>query len=148
MLCSQLVSILSCSSYIIQEHDAYWVVTKEGRCCCAASNEVKRVLLTVLPLLNDLSYNTHTHTHDAISVSAATHTHAEWASYLMGASMILLSSLWWSSLATRRPVHSTATEVARHRMMPRQHSTLNTDKYRVWLKLQSYREGGGGQRGY
>ncbi|KAF3854583.1 hypothetical protein F7725_022638 [Dissostichus mawsoni] len=36
---------------------------------------------------------------------------------------------WWSSLATLRPVHSTATAVARHRTMPRQHSTLNTDRY-------------------
>lgn len=52
--------------------------------------------------------------------------------------MILLSRLWCSSLATLRPVHSTATEVARHRTMPRQHSTLNTDRYQEWLKPQSY----------
>lgn len=53
--------------------------------------------------------------------------------------MILLSRLWCSSLATLRPVHSTATEVARHRTMPRQHSTLNTERYHEWLKPQSYR---------
>lgn len=53
------------------------------------------------------------------------------ALYLMGARMILLSRFWWSCLATSRPVHSTATEVARHKMMPRQQSTLNTDRYQT-----------------
>lgn len=55
--------------------------------------------------------------------------HKHWASYLMGASIILLRRLWWRALATLRPVHSTAPEVARQRTMPRQQSTLNTDRY-------------------
>jgi hypothetical protein len=67
------------------------------------------------------------------------HTHERTHLYLIGASMILLSRLWCSSLATLRPVHSTATEVTRHRTMPRQHSTLNTDRYNEWLKPHSYR---------
>lgn len=67
--------------------------------------------------------HTHTDTHKRA------HTDTQRAAYLMGARMIRLSRLWWSSLATLRPVHSTATEVARHKMMPRQHSTLNTDRY-------------------
>lgn len=57
--------------------------------------------------------------------------------YLIGARMMLLSRLWCNFLATRSPVHSTATEVTRHSMMPRQHSTLKTSRYEEWLKPQS-----------
>lgn len=108
----------------------------------AQSNEAKN-LLTVFSLqqthiflclcpFSHIIMHTHTRT------CTQTNTQTRWASHLMGARMILLSRLWWSSLATLWPVHSTATEVARQRMMPRQQSTLNTDRYQEWLKPQSY----------
>ena len=97
-----------------------------------------------------ICFNTNTHTDEnthtlytslslALRGRAAAHTHthtSHWAMYLMGASMILLSRLWCSALATLSPVHSTATDVAKHRVMPRQHNTLNTDRYHEWLKPQ------------
>lgn len=111
----------------------------------AQSNEAKN-LLTVFSLISSANthlslslpvfthHNAHTHTRTCTQ----TNTQTRWVSHLMGARMILLSRLWWSSLATLWPVHSTATEVARQRMMPRQQSTLNTDRYQEWLKPQSY----------
>jgi hypothetical protein len=46
--------------------------------------------------------------------------------YLIGARMMRFSRLRCSLLATLSPVHSTVTEVMRHRTMPRLQSTVNT----------------------
>ncbi len=60
------------------------------------------------------------------------------ATDLMGARTMVRRRLQWSSRETRKPVHSTARDVMRHRTIPRAHSPLKTCRYDEWLNSQSW----------